>query len=163
MKFRGKVHKLGDDINTDYIIASKHKSKILDMKELSKHLMEDIAPDFFKRLSKGDFIVAGENFGCGSARETAPRVIVAANISAIIAKSFARIFYRNAINVGLPVAECNTDLITEGEIIELDLKRGVVETPSGVIKIRPLPEIMLKLLSEGGVIKHFKKYKDFNL
>ena len=108
LSLRGICHKFGDDVNTDYIISGRYKFKTLDMKELARHVMEDLDPDFYSKVSKGDFIVAGRNFGCGSSREQAPLAIINADISAVLAKSFARIFYRNCINTGLPLVECNT-------------------------------------------------------
>jgi 3-isopropylmalate/(R)-2-methylmalate dehydratase small subunit len=126
MRLKGKAHKFGNDVNTDYIISGRYKFKTLDMKELAKHVMEDLDPNFYKKIKKGDFIVAGRNFGCGSSREQAPLAIKYAGISGIIAKSFARIFYRNAINVGLPVMECNTDRIKAGDELEVDLGDGIV-------------------------------------
>ncbi len=165
MNFRGKAHKFGDDVNTDYIISGRYKFKTLDMKELAKHVMEDLDPDFYSKLNKGDFIVAGKNFGCGSSREQAPLAIINADISAVIAKSFARIFYRNAINTGLPLLECDTDLINPGDELEVDLGRGIIRnlTQDTEIKVTPLPPVMLKILSEGGLVEHFKKHGTFNL
>jgi len=135
------------------------------MKELAKHVMEDLDPDFYSKLSKGDFIVAGKNFGCGSSREQAPLAIINADVSAVIAKSFARIFYRNAINTGLPLLECDTDLINPGDELEVDLGRGIIRnlTQDTEIKVTPLPPVMLKILSEGGLVEHFKKHGTFNL
>lgn len=165
MNFRGKAHKFGDDVNTDYIISGRYKFKTLDMKELAKHVMEDLDPDFYSKLNKGDFIVAGKNFGCGSSREQAPLAIINADISAVIAKSFARIFYRNAINTGLPLLECDTDLINPGDELEVDLSQGIIRnlTQGTEIKVTPLPPVMLKILSEGGLVEHFKKHGTFNL
>lgn len=165
MNFRGRAHKFGDDVNTDYIISGRYKFKTLDMKELAKHVMEDLDPDFYSKLSKGDFIVAGKNFGCGSSREQAPLAIINADVSAVIAKSFARIFYRNAINTGLPLLECDTDLINPGDELEVDLGRGIIRnlTQDTEIKVTPLPPVMLKILSEGGLVEHFKKHGTFNL
>lgn len=165
MKFQGKAHKFGNDVNTDYIISGKYKFKTLDMKELAKHVMEDLDPDFYNKISAGDFIVAGSNFGCGSSREQAPLAIKYANISAVIAKSFARIFYRNAINTGLPVVECDTDGIETGDELEVDLAAGIVinKTKGETIKARPLPPVMIKILNDGGLASHFRKYGGFNL
>jgi 3-isopropylmalate/(R)-2-methylmalate dehydratase small subunit len=164
MELKGRVHKFGDDVNTDYIISGRHKFKTLDMKELAKHVMEDLDPDFYSKVNKGDFIVGGRNFGCGSSREQAPLAIINADISAVIAKSFARIFYRNCINTGLPVIECDTDQIDENDDLAIDLKAGVLHNLSkGIdIKIAPLPKVMLQILSEGGLVEHFKKYGTFN-
>ncbi|HEY3419525.1 MAG TPA: 3-isopropylmalate dehydratase small subunit [Methanomassiliicoccales archaeon] len=164
-EMKGKAHVFGKNINTDYIIAGKYKFKSLDMKDLSTHLMEDLRPGFYKEIEKGDFIVAAENFGMGSSREQAPLVIQAAGCSAVIAKSFARIFYRNCINVGLPLIECDTSGIEEGDVLRVDLEKGVVLniTKGKEVKTTPLPKVMLKILSEGGLAEHFKKYGGFNL
>ena len=163
MKLTGKCHKFGNDVNTDYIISGRHKFKTLDMKELAQHVMEDLDPEFYNRISQGDFIVAGTNFGCGSSREQAPLAIINADIGAVIAKSFARIFYRNCINTGLPLIECDTDQINAGDQLKIDLDQGTLlnETTGAVIKISPLPPVMLKILSEGGLVEHFKKHGTF--
>lgn len=165
MKFKGKVHKFGNDVNTDYIISGKYKFKTLDMRELAKHVMEDLDPDFYSKVVKGDFIVAGTNFGCGSSREQAPLAIINADVSAVLAKSFARIFYRNCINTGLPVVECDTDLIDSGDQLEIDLSAGIIKnvTKGIEIPIKPLPDVMIKILNDGGLAPHFKKYGGFNL
>jgi len=165
MILKGKAHKFGNDVNTDYIISGRYKFKSLDMKEMAQHVMEDLDPDFYNKITPGDFIVAGRNFGCGSSREQAPLVIINANISAVIAKSFARIFYRNCINTGLPLVECDTDQIDAGDELEVDLQGGVLRNlTKGIdIPITPLPPVMLKILSEGGLVEHFKKYGGFNL
>ncbi|MCL6612264.1 MAG: 3-isopropylmalate dehydratase small subunit [Peptococcaceae bacterium] len=165
MRFRGKAHKFGNDVNTDYIISGKYKFKTLDMKELARHVMEDLDPDFYGKVSRGDFIVAGTNFGCGSSREQAPLAIKYADVSAVLAKSFARIFYRNCINTGLPVVECDTDLIEGGDELEVDLAGGVIRNLSrGIdIPIKPLPGVMIKILNDGGLAAHFRKHGGFNL
>ncbi|MGE5576129.1 MAG: 3-isopropylmalate dehydratase small subunit [Syntrophothermus sp.] len=166
MELRGRAHKFEmDNINTDYIIAGKRKFKTLDMKELARYLMEDLDPDFYSKIKPGDFIVGGRNFGCGSSREQAPLVILNAGISAVIAKSFARIFYRNAINTGLPVLECDTDLIGAGDELVADLEAGVLEDrTTGVrIPVKPLPRVMIKILQDGGLAAHFRKYGTFKL
>ncbi|MDI6709656.1 MAG: 3-isopropylmalate dehydratase small subunit [Thermoanaerobacterales bacterium] len=165
MKFRGKAHKFGDDVNTDYIISGKYKFKTLDMRELASHVMEDLDPDFARKVKPGDFIVAGKNFGCGSSREQAPLAIKYADVSAVLAKSFARIFYRNAINTGLPVVECDTDRIEAGDELEVDLEKGVIRnlTRGTEIAIKPLPGVMLRILSDGGLAAHFRKHGGFNL
>lgn len=163
MNLSGKAHKFGDDINTDYIISGKYKFKTLDMKELAKHVMEDLDPDFSKKVKKGDFMVAGTNFGCGSSREQAPLAIINAGVSAVLAKSFARIFYRNAINTGLPAIECDTDEIKSSDELEINLSTGnIINKTSGKkITAGPLPEVMLKILNEGGLVNYFKKYGGF--
>jgi 3-isopropylmalate/(R)-2-methylmalate dehydratase small subunit len=165
MLLRGQAHIFGNDINTDYIIASKYKSSTTDMKEMAKHVMADADPDFAKKIMPGDFIVAGSNFGCGSSRETAPLVIKAAGLSAVLAKSFARIFFRNAINVGLPVVECDTSNIEKGDQLEVDLSAGLVRniTRGTEIRVAPLPPVMLELLNDGGLAEHFKKHGAFHL
>ncbi len=165
MQLKGKAHIFTNDVNTDDIIASKYKSSTTDMLEMSKYLMGNIDPDFVRRIAPGDFIVAGSNFGCGSSRETAPRVIRLAGLSAVLAKGFARIFFRNAINVGLPVVECDTDKIKGGDQLEVDLSAGLVRniTQETEIKIAPLPPVMLELLNDGGLSEHFKKHGTFHL
>jgi len=164
MLLRGKAHLFGSDVNTDYIISGKYKFKTLDMNELAKHVMEDLDPDFYQKISPGDFIVAGSNFGCGSSREQAPLAIKYAKISAVLAHSFARIFYRNAINTGLPVVECDTTNIAAGDELEVDLTKGEItnRTKGIVIPVKPLPPVMIKILNDGGLAAHFRKYGGFN-
>jgi len=163
--FDGKAHKFGNDVNTDYIISGKYKFKTLDMQALAKHVMEDLDPQFYRKVSAGDFIVAGTNFGCGSSREQAPLAIKYAAISAVLAKSFARIFYRNAINTGLPVVECDTDQIAPGDELLVNLVDGVItnKTKKVNLPVKPLPGVMLKILQDGGLAPHFRKYGGFNL
>jgi len=161
----GIARKFGDDINTDYIISGKYKFKTLNMSELAKHIMEDVRPDFYNELTGRDVMVAGKNFGCGSSREQAPLALKAAGIRGIAAKSFARIFYRNAINIGLPLIECDTEGIEEGDELRIDLKKGEVKdlARSKIIKISPLPEAMFGILSEGGLINYLKNHKGFEV
>jgi 3-isopropylmalate/(R)-2-methylmalate dehydratase small subunit len=165
MELKGYSHKFGDDVNTDYIISGKYKFNTIDMNELSVHLMEDLRPNFYNEIKKGDFIVAGENFGCGSSREQAPLVIKHAGISAVIATSFARIFYRNSINIGLPLVEVPTDNIEEGDLLTVDLEKGVVKnlTKDEILKIKSLPKVMLKILQSGGLVNYYKKYGTLEL
>ncbi len=165
MELIGRVHKFGDDINTDYIISGRYKFKTLDMSELASHVFEDIDPDFSKKLTPGDFIVAGNNFGCGSSREQAVLALKYAKVGAIIAKSFARIFFRNGINVGLILIEANTDLITQNDILKVDLVNGKIhnQTTNETIQIRPLPDFLIRIINEGGVINYLKKYRDFRI
>lgn len=164
MKFRGRVHKFGNDVNTDYIISGKYKFKTLDMRELAKHAMEDLDPEFSRKVQPGDFVVAGTNFGCGSSREQAPWALIYAGVSAVLAKSFARLFYRNAINCGLPLVECDTDQIEPGDELEVDLAQGVIRnlTRGAELSIKPLPGVMIKILQDGGLVNHFQKHKTFN-
>ena len=153
-----------NDVNTDYIISGKYKFKTLDMKELAKHVMEDLDPNFYEKVTAGDFIVGGANFGCGSSREQAPLAIKYADIGAVLAKSFARIFYRNAINTGLPVVECDTDQIDPGDELQVDLSAGVInnKTRGITIPVKPLPDVMIKILQDGGLAAHFRKHGGFN-
>lgn len=165
MKLKGVAHRFSpnDDINTDYIISGRYKFKIDDMDELAKHVMEDIDPEFAGRVRNGDLIVAGSNFGCGSSREQAPRALKAAGVSAVLAKSYARIFYRSAFNVGLPLIECDTDWIMEGDEITVDLEKGEVSNERTFTKKRsaPIPRTMQVLLEDGGLIPHLKKHGGF--
>ncbi len=165
MTHKGKSHLLGDDVNTDYIIASKHRSLGLNFKEMAKHLLEDLDPTIASRIQEGDFLVAGRNFGCGSSREFAPRVIQEAGIRAVLAKSYARIFYRNAINVGLCLLECDTEGIMDRDEIELDMDRWIAKdlTRNAKIQIKPLPPFMSQMLKDGGLISHFRKWGGFHL
>jgi len=167
MKIEGRAHKFdpNDDINTDYIISGRYKFKIDDMNELAKHVMEDISPEFAAKVRSGDIIVAGRNFGCGSSREQAPRALKAAGVSAVIAKSYARIFYRSCFNVGLPLLECDTDWIKDGDVLAVDLDTGeVADTRTGrKVLAKPIPETMQILLLDGGLIAHLKKHGDFAL
>ena len=167
MKLKGVAHRFSpnDDINTDYIISGRYKFKIDDMNELAKHVMEDIDPEFANRVRNGDMVVAGRNFGCGSSREQAPRALKAAGISAVVAKSYARIFYRSAFNVGLPLIECDTDWIVAGDEITIDLEKGEVsnERTAAKRKSAPIPRTMQILLKDGGLILHLKKHGGFAL
>jgi 3-isopropylmalate/(R)-2-methylmalate dehydratase small subunit len=150
----GMGHKLGDDINTDYIIASKRKRDTVDPEKLARFLMEDIRPGFGETVQPGDFLVAGENFGCGSAMEIATLVILGAGIRAIMAKSFSRTFFRNAVNLGLLLIICNTDRIQPGDQLQLDLKDEKVRnlTQKTEIPFQPLPPLMKKIVQAGGII-----------
>lgn len=163
----GRVHRFSpnDDINTDYIISGRYKFRIDDMKELAKHVMEDIDPEFSGKVRRGDMIVAGRNFGCGSSREQAPRALKAAGISAVLAKSYARIFYRSSFNIGLPLIECDTDSIMAGDELTVDMDAGLVtDTRTGEsIQIKPIPRTMQILLEDGGLIQHLRKHSDFAL
>ncbi|OIO00735.1 3-isopropylmalate dehydratase [Candidatus Desantisbacteria bacterium CG_4_10_14_0_8_um_filter_48_22] len=163
MLLKGRAHKFGDDINTDYIISGKYKFKTLDLKELAKHIMEDICPDFYKNLKPGDFMVAGSNFGCGSSREQAPLAVKHAGVGAVLAKSFARIFFRNAVNIGLPLLECETDKIKQGDALEIDLKKGIIfdKTRNVILRAHPLPEIMLRIFNAGGLANYLRKHGSF--
>jgi len=166
MKIEGKAIKLGDSINTDFIISGRYKFSITDMKELAKHIMEDIDPAFPSKIVPGrSVLVAGQNFGMGSSREQAPLVIKESGIVACLAKSFARIFYRNAFNIGLPLFEIDTDLIGENDELRIDFDKGIITdiTKNQEFQIKPLPEFMQKLLEEGGIVNYFKKYGELKV
>lgn len=167
MKREGKVIRLkqDNDINTDYIISGRYKFHIEDPDELAEHVFEDLEPNFIKRLGKRLIIVAGENFGCGSSREQAPLALKHAGIKIIIAKNFARIFYRNAFNLGLLLVEANTDKIKDNDLIEMDLDQGLLKdkTQKFNVEIKPLPDFMKKIFKEGSIINYFNKHGGFNL
>jgi 3-isopropylmalate/(R)-2-methylmalate dehydratase small subunit len=159
MIFRGKVHKYGDNVNTDEIIPARYLNTT-DEKELASHCMEDIDKDFPKNVKPGDIIVANNNFGCGSSREHAPVAIKASGVSCVIAKTFARIFFRNAINIGLPIIESNIyDEINSGDELEIDLDNGVITRVSDGKKFKTerFPEFMQKLVTSGGLMKYVKQ------
>jgi len=157
---KGKVHKYGADVNTDAIIPARYLN-VSDPAELAKHCMEDMDQDFVTRVEPGDIIMATTNFGCGSSREHAPLAIKAAGISCIIAKSFARIFFRNAINIGLPLLECSqaVDKTEAGDILEVDLASGKIKNLTSGMEFTasPYPRFMAELISAGGLIEHTKK------
>ncbi len=165
MELRGKAFKFGDNISTDHIAPGRLFHLRSNLPELAKHVLEDADPDFASKMSKGDFVVAGNNFGLGSSREHAPQIIKIAGVGAVLAKSFARIFYRNAINIGLLLIECDTDKINAGDELEIDIKKGLVKniTQNLELPITPLPDVMIKLLNEGGLIEHIKLHGDFDL
>ena len=164
MKHYARRLKAQDNINTDYVISGRYKFKIQDTKELAKHIFEDIDPVFAARVKKGDILVAGENFGCGSSREQAPQSLKTAGFQAIVAKSFARIFYRNAFNIGLLLIETNTDFIDDGDELEVDMDKGKLMNKSkGLgLDIKPIPPVMKRLLEDGGIVEHFKKHGGFS-
>ena len=162
--FARRLLKVRDNINTDYVISGRYKFSIQNPKELASHIFEDIDQTFIQRLRTGDFLVAGENFGCGSSREQAPLALKAAGIRAVIAKSFARIFYRNSFNIGLLLVECSTDYIDDGDELELDLEGARLKNLSKGLAFdtKALSPIMKKLLDDGGVVEHFKKCGGFS-
>ncbi len=160
MAFRGKVWKFGDDVNTDEIIPARYLS-FTEPEKLAEHVMEDADPSFPQKVAKGDIIVAGKNFGCGSSREHAPVAIKGAGISCVIASGFARIFYRNAFNMGLLILESSeaSEKINEGDIIEVDQQSGTIHnlTSGNSFHVTPIPDFMDQLLKNGGLIEHIKK------
>ena len=156
---KGKVWKFGDDIDTDIIVPGRYLI-YTDEETLSEHCMEGLDPDFKNKVNKGDFILGGKNFGCGSSREHAPIAIKGCGISAVIAESFARIFYRNATNVGVPLLEAPgiSEIIEDGEEIQVDMDNGLIISESGKeIEFKKLPPFMLEILEEGGLINYLKK------
>jgi 3-isopropylmalate/(R)-2-methylmalate dehydratase small subunit len=165
MILKGKAWKFGDSISTDLICPGRYFHLRSNLPELAKHVLEDADKDFASKMTEGDFVVAGSNFGLGSSREHAPTIIKLAGVSAVLAKSFARIFYRNAINVGLPLLECDTDKIEQGDEIWADLSTGIIKNKTKDIELtaHPLPKAMLNILNDGGLLSHIKKHGDFKL
>ncbi len=160
MKITGKVWKYGDDVNTDVIFPGKYTYTVLDPAEMGKYALEDLDADFASNVQPGDIIVAGKNWGCGSSREQAATCLVSVQLGAIVARSFARIFYRNAINQGLPIVQCPeaVDAIEAGEKLDVDFDEGVITTESGkTFKFSPLPDFVRGVLEDGGLIPHVKK------
>ncbi len=160
MNIRGKAWKFGENIDTDVIIPARYLNTS-DPEELARHCMEDADPEFSSKISKGDIIIAGRNFGCGSSREHAPIALKAAGIGCVIAPSFARIFYRNAFNMGLPILESSEAAkeISEGDELEVDLSSGTIKdiTTGKVFNAQPVPEFMQELIADGGLIAHIMK------
>ena len=160
MKFTGKVLKYGDNVDTDVIIPARYLNTI-DKKELASHCMEDIDKDFASKVEPGDIMVAGYNFGCGSSREHAPIAIKESGISLVIAKSFARIFYRNSINIGLAIVECPEAAarIENGDVVEADLDSGVLldKTTGESFKTEPFPEFIQRIIANGGLVESIRK------
>lgn len=162
---RGRVFKFGDNISTDHIIPGRWFHLRSNLPELARHALEDVDPSFVQDVNEGDFIVAGKNFGLGSSREHAPLVIKMNGIKAILAQSVARIFFRNAINLGLPVLICDTSKIDAGDELEIDLVASTVNdlTNGAHLGFGKVPEVMLHILEEGGLLPYIKKYGNFRL
>ncbi len=162
---KGRAHRFGDGVSTDHIIPGRYAHLRSNLPELAKHVLEDADPDFAKKVRHGDFVVGGSNFGLGSSREHAPLVLKMAGVSAILAKSAARIFFRNSINLGLPVLICNTDKIDDGDELEIDLAAGTVRdvTNGSALTFGKIPEVMLKILNEGGLIPYIQKHGDIKV
>ena len=165
MAFNGKAWKFGDNISTDLIAPGRLFHLRSNLSELAKHVLEDADPEFPTKVQQGDFVVGGNNFGLGSSREHAPTIIKLAGVSAVVASSFARIFYRNAINVGLPVVQCYTADIETGDELEVDRSEGTVKnvTRGFTLTFPPLPGIMRTILEDGGLVGHLQKHGDFTL
>lgn len=162
---RGRAWKLGDSVSTDLIAPGRYFHLRSNLEELAKHVLEDARPEFASKVREGDIIAAGENFGLGSSREHAPRIIKLSGVSVVLAKSFARIFYRNCVNIGLPVVICDTDKIQEGDEIEVFLEKGVVKnhTRGTEIAFTPLPAVMTRILQDGGLVAHIQRNGGFKL
>jgi 3-isopropylmalate/(R)-2-methylmalate dehydratase small subunit len=162
---RGKAFKFGDDISTDLIVPGRLANLRSNLPELAKHVLEDADATFASRVKPGDFVVGGTNFGLGSSREHAPLVIKMSGVSAVLAKSVARIFFRNAINQGLPVLICDTSVINDGDELEVDLAGGTIwDLANGKqLTFGKIPPVMLNILNEGGLVPYIKKYGDFKL
>ncbi len=162
MEAQGKVFRYGNNVDTDVIIPARYLNTS-DAKELAKHCMEDIDETFVTRVQKGDMIVAGKNFGCGSSREHAPLVIKTSGVSCVIAQTFARIFYRNAINIGLPILECAeaVEHIEEGDIVKVDFNTGKITnvTKNETYMAQPFPEFMQKIIQSNGLVNYIKTKK----
>lgn len=154
----------GNDIDTDRIIPGKY-TKTLDISSLAQHVLEDLDPEFSQKVQQGDVVVAGENFGCGSSREQAPIALKTAGVSVVIAEYFARIFYRNAINIGLPLMEIGKHSIKPGHTLDIDLKAGTVvdKTEGKTYQASKMPQVMIDILEEGGLVPYLKKYGDYQL
>ncbi len=161
---KAKAHVYGDHIDTDRIIPGKY-TKTLDLSTLANHVLEDLDPNFNKIVQQGDILVAGINFGCGSSREQAPLALKQAGVSVVIAQDFARIFFRNAINIGLPVLEIADHKIQKGAELDIDLKAGTVKDLSAKVtyKATKLPAIMIAILGEGGLVNYLTKYGNYSL
>ncbi len=156
---KGKAHVYGDNIDTDRIIPGKY-TKTLDLSELAAHCLEDLDPEFRTRMQKGDWVVGGDNFGCGSSREQAPLALRTIGVSGVIAKYFARIFFRNAINIGLAVLEVPDLEVAPDDVLEADLKTGRVTnlTQGKTYQAAAMPEVMIEILNEGGLVPYLKKH-----
>lgn len=159
----GKAIRFGDNISTDLLIPGRYMYLRSNLDELATHACEDVDPNFVSRVRKGDFVVGGRNFGLGSSREHAAIVLKMNGVGAVVAQSFARIFFRNAINIGLPVIITNTTNIKDGDEIEIDLRSGTLRdnTRGDILNFSKLPSTMLRILDEGGLIPYVRKYGDF--
>lgn len=162
---KGKAFKLGDNISTDHIIPGRFFHLRSDLPELTKHTLEDVAPNFLFEFEPGGFLVAGKNFGLGSSREHAPLVLKMSGVRAILAESAARIFFRNAINQGLPVLICDTTKISSGDELDIDLSSNLITdvTSGEKLNFGKIPPVLLDILDEGGLVPYMKKYGDFKL
>ena len=158
----GTAHVYGDNVDTDRIIPGKY-TKTLDLSDLAQHVLEDLDPDFSSRVRPGDILVAGDNFGAGSSREQAPVALKAVGVSAVVANYFARIFYRNAINIGLPVLEVGTHKIQMGHEVEIDLDRGLVidRSTQEIYEATQMPQVMVRILASGGLVNFLREHGNY--
>jgi 3-isopropylmalate dehydratase small subunit len=161
---KGKAHVYGNNIDTDAIIPGKY-TKTLDLQTFADHVLEDLDPGFRSKVRKGDILVAGDNFGCGSSREQAPLALKVAGVSAVVAKYFARIFFRNAVNIGLPALEIPDFDILPNDELEIDLKSGIVKNLTKNMQYRAakMPQTMIDIVNEGGLVNYLRKYGDYRL
>ena len=161
----GRAHKFGDNVSTDLIAPGRLMHLRSNLPEMAKHVLEDADPEFPKKVRPGDFVVGGGNFGCGSSREHAPTIVKLAGVRAVLAKTFARIFFRNCINIGLPAIVCDTDGISEGDELSLDMSAGIVRnvTRGKDIRFAPIPESMRKVLDAGGLVAYIEKHGGLNI
>lgn len=159
MKISGNVWKYGDDVNTDVIFPGKYTYTINDPNEMATHALEDLDPNFAKNVKKNDIIVAGKNFGCGSSREQAATCLKFSDVGAVVAKSFSRLYFRNGINTGLALIQCPeaVDAVNNKETVHIDFDNGVVTCEAGEFSFPPLPEFVLHIIEDGGLIPHLKK------
>jgi 3-isopropylmalate/(R)-2-methylmalate dehydratase small subunit len=157
-RITGRVWKYGDDVNTDVIFPGKYTYSISDPKEMAEHALEDLDPTFVANVQRGDIIVAGKNWGCGSSREQAVICLKEAGVGAIVARSFARIYLRNCINAGLPIVTCDAvDGVESGDEVTIDFAAGIVTTPQGEYAFPPLSPSVMEILDDGGLIPHVRK------
>jgi 3-isopropylmalate/(R)-2-methylmalate dehydratase small subunit len=157
-RIRGRVWRYGDDVNTDVIFPGKYTYSISDRREMAEHALEDLDPDFVRNVGPGDIIVAGKNWGCGSSREQAVICLKEAGVGAIVARSFARIYFRNCINEGLPIVTCDAvDSIETGDEIGIDFEAGMVDTPAAEYAFPPLAPSVMEILTAGGLVPHVKQ------
>ena len=159
MSIGGKVWKYGDDVNTDVIFPGKYTYTINDPNEMAKHALENLDPNFARNVQENDIIVAGKNFGCGSSREQAATCLKYSRVGAVVAKSFSRLYFRNAINTGLPLVQCPeaVDQIESGETVHIDFEKGELRCKAGVFHFPPMPEFVMGIIRDGGLIPHTKK------
>lgn len=165
MPVDGIAHRFGDDVSTDHISSGRYRFLAKNLQALAAHCLEDLDAEFARRVRPGDFVVAGRNFGCGSSREYAPRVLQLLGVTAIVARSFGRIFFRNAVNIGLPAVEAPTEGIAAGDRLRLDLEAGTLTnvTQGIILAVTLYPPVMLGILRDGGLVAHLKRHGTYRL